>query len=726
MKSGYRYHNCIYREWLFMTLMVCMITAKTKAQVSIEMTTGMITEINGMITVVTDGGWLNQGNLLPGESTILLGGPYAQSLVQQGGSFHHLTVNKANGEVLIASDIVVENGTLTIQQQDLLLNGFMITLDPTATLSEQPGQTVKGPVGMITTTRNVNFPSQLNVAGMGLEMTADVDLGLTIVSRGHAAQVSNGAQSILRYFDVIPQHVHDFDFLTFYYDESELNGNDEAGLQLFRSPDGGLNWMAVEGILDSEANKVLVGNVSSASRFTLSSHCLETCIATEAITHSATIYLNAAGLALLIPQDVNQNSKGACGIDTMWVYPEVFSCAHIGQQEVVLTVVDNNGCSRSATASVDVMDQVDPEMHCKTFTLYLDESCNGTLYPMDIDDGSFDACGLNLTINASAFDCGDIGLNQVVLSGIDPSGNEAHCTTTVEVLMELPEVVCQDAFINIALQGEVVIDPFDLISGDPEDYVGYEFEVEPDILYCNELGEHVVSLTITDPFGIISTCEVTVHLAGPDEDCDQVADACDMCHGGDDQLDADNDGIPDCADWDGWNNLVEEWQCAANKVFICHEGNVICVNQNAVQAHLDHGDFLGSCSAVYCENDPLQVSPGAYFVEILHEGEILDHVVKSTQGEISDPSDEKVILENYPNPFYPSSTIRFYLPGNDQVLLTVFDIHGKRVTELMNGYAEKGWHEVVFIGNQHVDGMYCYQLQLSHRQFTKIMILTRK
>ena len=32
------------------------------------------------------------------------------------------------------------------------------------------------------------------------------------------------------------------------------------------------------------------------------------------------------------------------------------------------------------------------------------------------------------------------------------------------------------------------------------------------------------------------------------------------------------------------------------KVYICHDGNTICISVNAVQAHLDHGDLLGECN----------------------------------------------------------------------------------------------------------------------------------
>ena len=68
--------------------------------------------------------------------------------------------------------------------------------------------------------------------------------------------------------------------------------------------------------------------------------------------------------------------------------------------------------------------------------------------------------------------------------------------------------------------------------------------------------------------------------------------------------DDDNDGIPDCADWDGFENLAEEWKCGNNnnKVVICHippgnpsNAHTITISQSAVQAHLAHGDSLGPC-----------------------------------------------------------------------------------------------------------------------------------
>jgi hypothetical protein len=56
---------------------------------------------------------------------------------------------------------------------------------------------------------------------------------------------------------------------------------------------------------------------------------------------------------------------------------------------------------------------------------------------------------------------------------------------------------------------------------------------------------------------------------------------------------------------------------------------------------------------------------------------------------------------NYPNPFNPVTTIRFGLPEPRKIRITVVNILGQEITELVNGWRDMGRHEVVWQG---VDG----------------------
>jgi len=85
-----------------------------------------------------------------------------------------------------------------------------------------------------------------------------------------------------------------------------------------------------------------------------------------------------------------------------------------------------------------------------------------------------------------------------------------------------------------------------------------------------------------------------------DSDCDGVADADDICPGGDDSVDNNGDGIPDCSQSLPYAQYSAAWKCGNNKLTLCHVdeyGNRsnICVNKNAVPAHIGHGDWAGPC-----------------------------------------------------------------------------------------------------------------------------------
>ncbi len=65
----------------------------------------------------------------------------------------------------------------------------------------------------------------------------------------------------------------------------------------------------------------------------------------------------------------------------------------------------------------------------------------------------------------------------------------------------------------------------------------------------------------------------------------------------------------------------------------------------------------------------------------------------------------------YPNPFNPVTTIRFELPAVDFVHLTIFDVSGRLVTELINGWRDPGVHEVTFDASTLTSGIYLYRLE---------------
>lgn len=72
--------------------------------------------------------------------------------------------------------------------------------------------------------------------------------------------------------------------------------------------------------------------------------------------------------------------------------------------------------------------------------------------------------------------------------------------------------------------------------------------------------------------------------------------------------------------------------------------------------------------------------------------------------------DEFSISANYPNPFNPSTAIRFTVPVQEYVSLKVFDLLGREVTELVGDEMAPGIYEVVFDSKDLPSGIYIYRM----------------
>ena len=83
------------------------------------------------------------------------------------------------------------------------------------------------------------------------------------------------------------------------------------------------------------------------------------------------------------------------------------------------------------------------------------------------------------------------------------------------------------------------------------------------------------------------------------------------------------------------------------------------------------------------------------------------------------------LYDNYPNPFNPSTTIKFDLPKSSQVNLKVYDILGREVSVLVNEKREAGAYEVKFDGSALASGMYFYRIQAGSFVQTKKLLLLK-
>ncbi len=74
------------------------------------------------------------------------------------------------------------------------------------------------------------------------------------------------------------------------------------------------------------------------------------------------------------------------------------------------------------------------------------------------------------------------------------------------------------------------------------------------------------------------------------------------------------------------------------------------------------------------------------------------------------------LKQNYPNPFYPTTTIEYSIPDAQHIDLSVYDVMGRHVITLQHGEQEAGLHRVLWHGrdtnqNSVSNGVYFYRIQ---------------
>jgi len=71
------------------------------------------------------------------------------------------------------------------------------------------------------------------------------------------------------------------------------------------------------------------------------------------------------------------------------------------------------------------------------------------------------------------------------------------------------------------------------------------------------------------------------------------------------------------------------------------------------------------------------------------------------------------LLGNYPNPFNPTTTLRYALPQAGEVTIQVFDVLGRRVSTLSYGLQAAGLNEATLDAAGLASGVYLYRVQVA-------------
>ena len=105
-------------------------------------------------------------------------------------------------------------------------------------------------------------------------------------------------------------------------------------------------------------------------------------------------------------------------------------------------------------------------------------------------------------------------------------------------------------------------------------------------------------------------------------------------------------------------------------------------------------------------------------------GRAWDDTTSAGIDDIIELPKEFVLYPAYPNPFNPTTTIRFNIVVTDALLLQVYDITGRVVETLVNKRLISGEHEIIWNASNQSSGVYFVRLSNStFRQTQKLILL---
>ncbi len=447
----------------------------------------------------------------------------------------------------------------------------------------------------------------------------------------------------------------------------------------------------------------------------------------QAAAHGLTVALDASGTARVTAAQVDNQSTASCGVASVRVSPESFTCANLGPNTVTLTVTDINGNTGTATAIVLVEDQLLPTITCGGDVHQVAPLGDCTPIVTWAAPVAADNCAVSVSSSHAPGTRFPVGATTVTYTATDAAGNTATCSFVVTVApTPLVATISSPVLaggVNIGCRGENTGTASLLVQGGCQPYQ-YAWSNGQTTATATNLAAGTYRVQVTDANGIqlfqsvnlteptllmVSVAITSAPVFGPG------AAAATIYLGYGRQnvtfAAAARGGVPGytyqwtpaaglsnpnsasvvasptqtttytvtVADANGCTTrreltvYVVDARCGPkdNKVIVCHRtGNGsahdICISANAVPAHLAHGCTVGSCAVPVTGTARSTAAPVA--------GGVLDTPV----------------LTAFPNPTDGHFTLQLHASTSGPLRVALFDLAGRSCASLFAGELAEG------------------------------------
>jgi hypothetical protein len=143
--------------------------------------------------------------------------------------------------------------------------------------------------------------------------------------------------------------------------------------------------------------------------------------------------LDSAGLAIVNPAAVDSGSSDACGIATLTMTQDTFTCAMVGSHVSTLIVTNVNGVSDSCSVNVSIVDNLAPSIICPSDTTVMSNICTGGASVFWNAPTVWENCTPIISSSDQPGDTLPIGNTTIVYTVADSAGQQDTCSFIVTV-----------------------------------------------------------------------------------------------------------------------------------------------------------------------------------------------------------------------------------------------------------------------------------------------------
>ena len=176
----------------------------------------------------------------------------------------------------------------------------------------------------------------------------------------------------------------------------------------------------------------------------------------------------------------------------------------------------------------------------------------------------------------------------------------------------------------------------------------------------------------------------------------------------------------------GANWFISPINESTRSVFVDNLGQVLAGAMSGLYYSSNHGsNFIALGLEIGQDNFVSSISKQEKFFLGTYRTGLYEFTIITSIDDPIEPIIDYDLIQNFPNPFNPSTTIRYQIPQDGIVTLKIYNILGSEVATLVNEEKVAGHYEVNFNANSLSSGVYFYKIQAGGFISSKKMILLK-